>query len=64
MDLFYGGLREVVRVHSAGELIPIESGENLGLNRALIEGIVKATCGTRWATSVRGWMSGYAPIPE
>ena len=44
MDLFYGSLREVVRVYSAGELIPIESGKNLSVNRTLPEGIVKATC--------------------
>jgi hypothetical protein len=40
-------MREVVRVYSAGELIPIESSKDLGFNGALIESIVKATYRTR-----------------
>jgi len=44
VDLFHGSLWEVVRVHSAGELIPIEGGKDPSINRALLKRIVKTPC--------------------
>lgn len=43
MDLFHGSSREVVRVNSAGELIPIEGSKNLCVDGAVLEGTVKTT---------------------
>jgi hypothetical protein len=40
VDLFHGSFGEVVRVHSAGKLIPIEGGNDSGINRALFKGIM------------------------
>lgn len=47
VNLFHGGLWEVMRVHSAGELVPVEGNKDPSINGALFEGIVKTTCRSR-----------------
>jgi len=47
VDLFHAGLWEVMGVHSAGELIPIEGGEDSHVNRTFFKGIVKTTWRSR-----------------
>lgn len=45
-----------MRIHLAGELVPIESSKDLGVNRALLESIVKAACMSRmsdWWLEIR-----------
>lgn len=49
VDLFHGSLWEVVRVRSAGKLIPIEGGNDSSINGTLFKGIVQPTCRTRSA---------------
>ena len=45
MDLFHGGLWEIMGVRSAGKLIPIEGSHDSRVNGALLKGIVQTTCG-------------------
>ena len=47
MDLFHSSLWGIVRVHSAGKLIPIEGGHDPSIDRALFERIVKTTYRSR-----------------
>ena len=63
MDLFHSSLGEVVRVHSAGKLIPIEGGDDSGINRALFKGIMQTTCRPRSVASRRD-TCGLVPIPQ
>ena len=63
-DLFHGSLREVMRVRSAGELIPIEGGNDPSINGALFKGIVQTACGTGSAVSRRDVHSRTYPTVE
>ena len=62
-DLFHGSLREVMRIRSAGELIPIEGGNDPSINGALFEGMAQTACGTGSAVSRRD-VCILAPIPQ
>lgn len=63
MDLFHDSLWEVVRVHSTGELIPVEGGNDSSIDGALIKGIVQATCRSRSVVGKRGRLAP-VPIPQ
>jgi hypothetical protein len=45
MNLFHSGLRKVVRIYFAGELIPIEGSEDTSINGAVPKGEMKTTFG-------------------
>lgn len=47
VNLFRGGVWEVMGVHSTGELIPVEGGENSSFNGTFFKGIVKTTWRSR-----------------
>ena len=47
VNLFCGSVWEVMGVHSAGELIPVEGGEDSNFNGTFFKGVVKTTWGSR-----------------
>ena len=52
-----------MRIRSAGELIPIEGGNDPSINGALFEGMAQTACGTGSAVSRRD-VCILAPIPQ